>query len=407
MGDSVIWFISKYGVTPSYGNATRQFFLCKYLAKKKKEVILITSQSSNIKKYKKSNKYFSIEEVENFKHYLLKGPQIKLGFSLIRFWSWFVFEWNLLKLTLFRSKLQKPDVIIVSSLSIFTIISGIILKFKFKAKFILEIRDIWPLTLIEIGGFHKYNPVMLILNLIEKAGYLNANAIVGTMPNLIEHVRSTVNKEIPVYCVPQGFDSDNDIEILSSSSKEKLGSLVPNKFSVIYSGTIGSANKIDVILEVASILQSSNIHFYFLGDGPLKDKYEMEYNYLTNITYINPISYYELPLFLNNFDLLICPIGDLSIYKYGISPNKLVDYMRSKRPFIITYNGFPSFVDSEKYCFTVKTNSPNIIAEKILEIMQMAPESLSEMGELAHSIAIKNHDFDVLAEKYIAIINSN
>lgn len=407
MNKSVIWFISKYGVTPSYGNATRQFFLCKYLAKKKLDVVLITSQSSNIKKYIKNNKYYLFEEIDNVKHYLLKGPQIKLGFSLIRFWSWFVFEWNLLKITLLSSKIQKPDVIIVSSLSIFTIISGIILKYKYRAKFILEIRDIWPLTLIEIGGYHKYNPVVLILNLIEKVGYLNANAIVGTMPNLIEHVKSTIHKEVPVYCVPQGFDSDNNIEILSVSSKEKLDSIVPNKFSIIYSGTIGSANKIDIILEVASILQNTNVHFYILGVGPLKEKYQKDYEFLTNITYINPISYYELPLFLNNFDLLICPIGDLSLYKYGISPNKIIDYMRSNRPFIITYKGFPSFEESEKYCFTLNTNSPEIISEKIREIMLIDPEKLSEMGSIAHTMAIKHHDFDVLADRYVNIINNN
>jgi len=176
-----IWYISKYAVSPNFGPPSRQFFFSKYFNIKGYQTVLISSHACGIK-YSTNidfEKYFKIYETEGIKHYLLKGPLISLGFSLKRILSWVQFEWYVFKLGNDIGKKQKPDAIIVSSLSLLTIINGIYFKWKFGCKFILEIRDIWPLTLIEIGSYSRYNPIILFLGFIEQIGYKYSDNIIG------------------------------------------------------------------------------------------------------------------------------------------------------------------------------------------------------------------------------------
>ena len=83
-----ILVISKYAVHPNYGNATRQYFISKYISNKGFDVSLVSSQSSNIKVYKNQKRYFELKTEGNLFFFLLKGPKINLGFSFIRLWSW-------------------------------------------------------------------------------------------------------------------------------------------------------------------------------------------------------------------------------------------------------------------------------------------------------------------------------
>ena len=65
--------------------------------------------------------------------------------------SWLHFEWRLLRSD--GNSLPRPDAIIVSSLSILTILNGLWIRRRYRTRLIFEIRDIWPLTLVEEGGF--------------------------------------------------------------------------------------------------------------------------------------------------------------------------------------------------------------------------------------------------------------
>jgi len=402
----VLWLISKYAVSNKQGNPTRQYFLSYNFAKKGMITSLISSQSSNLKTYNKLSNFYHLEEDGLLKHFLLAGPKINLGFSFLRIWSWIIFEFNLWRLAIWHKKLEKPNVIIVSSLSLLSFISGVLLKWRYGAKLILEVRDIWPLSLVEVGGFSKYNPFVILLKGVEKFGYVNADAIVGTMPNLEEHIREITRKAIPVYFVPQGFEHTQILDQLTSETVNKLELRSNNEFNIIYSGTIGKSNKVELILEIAKALtdKAPAIHFYIMGNGPLKDQLKFDYIALKNVTFIDAIKYYEVPIFLSNFDLLIYPVSDHSIYRFGISPNKIIDYMRSGRPILTIYNGFPSLIKADLYSFNVASQNVDILTAKVLELANLERQILNKLGQNAKLIVERYHSFDALSDKYLMII---
>jgi glycosyltransferase involved in cell wall biosynthesis len=229
------------------------------------------------------------------------------------------------------------------------------------------------------------------------------------MPNLKEHVRKSIKRKTPVYCIPQGYDSDFFVEKLSLASQEKLEKKKKDKFNIIYAGTIGKANNIDLILSVAEklMIKTNKVHFYLLGDGPLKNKYLYESAGLNNVTFIEPVPSAELSLFLSNFNLLICPIPNQSIYRFGISPNKIIDYLRSGRPILFSYDGYPSFINGDRYSFSISADDSELLASKLEAILEMSEDILTEMGRNGLSTVENYHSYNFLTDKYIQIINNS
>ncbi|MCC6289105.1 MAG: glycosyltransferase WbuB, partial [Chitinophagaceae bacterium] len=182
------------------------------MAKKGRNVTLVSSRASHPSYNDKlpdmglSNYY--AYNCENIKGVMVNGAQIEYGFNVKRIWSWLVFELRLLFWGYFQAK-EKPDAVIVSSLSILTFLSGIILKRKYKCSLIVEVRDIWPLTIIESKKWKSTNLFIKFLSFVEKAGYRNADAIVGSMPNLREHVKNVLPESADkVFYVPMGYDQE-------------------------------------------------------------------------------------------------------------------------------------------------------------------------------------------------------
>lgn len=406
MTNNRILFISKYSVAPIYGNPTRQFYISKNLVNKGYKVSLISSQSSGILKYKKQKSNYTFDNFDGVDLYLLKGKKIKLGFSISRIISWLLFEIRIFKLLKQKKELKEVDYIIVSSLSLLTFLTGAILKRHLSAKLIIEVRDIWPLTLISTGSFSKKNIFIKILSKIENIGYKNANAIIGTMPNLKEHINNKLPKlkQKKIFYIPQGYDISayqnaelSETFLLNKSKIKEIG------FNIIYAGTIGKMNKIDEIIQCAKILEDYDINFYLMGDGPLKHYFQSIKS--KNIYFLNSIPKSEVSTFIKMFDLSIFIVDNNPIYKYGISFNKSIDYMVSGIPFVYLYNGYPSLYEEEKYCFKV-TGNVKKLASRIIEISQMNKQILLNMGKQGPEIAKKYHSFDNLAELYIKVFNS-
>lgn len=403
--------ISKYAITPRYGNPTRQFYIAKYLSKLGDNVTLISSQSSSVNQYEKLKNYYHLDEIEHVNCYLMKGDRIQLGFSIKRIISWIFFEWRVLRLCLFSKQIQKPDVILVSSLSLLTFLTGVFLKKRYKCTLVVEVRDIWPLTLIKVGGYSSKNIFVRVLSWIEQMGYKHADAIVGTMPNLKEHIQDTYPKlkDKKVYCIPQGYDPEECVidNKFSENFNANLQLIDHSTFNIIYAGTLGKTNRIDFIIDICKRLKSNNhIKFYILGDGPLLDETKSFARLHSNLVVLDKLAKSEVHSFLSYFDIQLTVIPNSDLYRYGVSSNKLIDYMRSGRPILYAYEGYESLINGNEYAFRVPFDLDTIV-NKIILISEMSKEELTQMGENGKRILEENHKFNVLAARYIHIFEKS
>ncbi|HPH99032.1 MAG TPA: glycosyltransferase family 4 protein, partial [Chitinophagaceae bacterium] len=214
--------------------------------------------------------------------------------------------------------------------------------------------------------------------------------------------------------IPMGFDEEYfsqslkkvDIEYFDNYfSKEHF----KNKFIVGYAGTIGLANGVDQIINAAILLQNTNIIFVILGDGPQKQQliqYVVEKK-IDNVKFHDTVGKQEVQAFLQHCDLLLNPwLKNKIIYKYGISPNKWIDYMYSAKPILVTYDGYQSIINEAGCGKFIEPDNPKKLAEGILEFSAMSNQDRELMGKKGKAFLIKNMSYKILAQKYIDLMNN-
>ena len=325
--------------------------------------------------------------------------------------SWIDFEW---KLFLNSRKLidYEPDTIIVSSLSLLTVINGLILKRKFKnSSIIFEVRDIWPLTLMEEGGYSKYHPAVLFLGFIEKLGYKYYDAIVGTMPNLSEHVENVLNKKVAnVHCIPFGvYPSDyllNNSLILKDDKFIKLKNKTQNSFTIGYAGSIGLSNGLETFVQAIKELQYlKKINIIFLGEGASKDKFEKELSNCSNVTFTGRVEREHVKYYLDLCDVLFIATLPSKVWNFGWSLNKMIDYMISGKPVIAEYDGYRSMINEAESGFFVKSRNVSGLKNKIIELYNMDSKNLKKIGDKGKDWIIKNRSWEKISSDYLRVIN--
>jgi hypothetical protein len=144
-----IWIITKYASSFEEGFESRPFALAKEFAGKGHCCSIISSDSNHFGIYPKYKRIYNVRQNFNLFVLRIRTFKYKKTASLRRIISWIDFEIKLLFAPL--NNFPRPDIIIVSSLSLLTILNGIRLRRLYSAKLIFEIRDIWPLTLIVEG----------------------------------------------------------------------------------------------------------------------------------------------------------------------------------------------------------------------------------------------------------------
>jgi hypothetical protein len=400
-----IWVINQYIETPPDFYGHRHFNLAKYWCELSYNVTLINGSYSHIKVDKTNSqvKNFELKTIsKDLKLLTVKIPKYGTSNSIFRFWNMINFMIKLFFLPL--SKLDVPDIIIVSSTSLFPIINGYFLRKKFKkSKLILEIRDIWPLTLIELNGTSKWHPIVLILGFIEKFGYKKADYITSTLNNADKHIEKIISTPFKFKWIGNGINPEQLSRNINSSIKLPL-----NKFNITYVGTLGTANSMEYLVNAAKKMQNhTDIHFNIIGTGYQKDKLKTLASGLQNITFFGKISNDEVFDIYGQSDALYLSWRYKNIYKYGISANKIFEYLLSAKPIIMSGNHIENdpITMSGAGIVTESENSEEII-QAILKLKKLTLEERIMMGNNGKNYVLKNHNYQILAKNYLDLIES-
>lgn len=400
------WLINQYSSTPDTAMGGRHFYIAQELAKKGHQVYVIAGRYSHLLRNPKqfSEKYFIEEITPNFSFVWINLPEYLEAHSKQRVLNWFKFAWALKGLK--NSILQKPDVILYSSPSPIGSLAAQYLANSFKVPFIFEVRDIWPLTLMELGGYSAGHPLIRLMQWIEDRSYKKAKFLFSNLFNAVEHMQNRGLNKAKFHWIPNG------VSLAEVSAKEPLSvdvfKLLPqDKFIVGYTGTIGIANAIDDLIEAAQLVSHHpDIHFFLVGSG--KEKQEMQNKVqdlkLTNISFIDSIPKKQIQSMLEHFD--VCYIGwqKNPLYKFGIAPNKLPEYLYAGKPIIHAFSGKGDVVQQAKAGITIEAEDPEAIAEAVIHLYQLSNSERSVLGNNGHQYVLQHLEYKMIAEKLESII---
>ncbi len=368
--------------------------------------IVITSDSNNLIDAPQLNSKVETHINNDVTLVWLKTMKYEVAKSSRRVLSWFHFEWNLFCLK--KNELPKPDVIIVSSLSLLTILNGLCLSRKYNCKLVFEIRDIWPLTIVEEGGYSKKNPFVMMLSFVERIGYKYSNLIVGTMPNLGAHVKDVLGYERPVCCIPMGVDAGVLSEQSTVDDNYVNQYLRDDYFNVVHAGTIGITNALEFFFKAAEILKDKEkIRFVIVGDGALKSYFQSEFSHLSNVVFAPKVKKNMVQSVLSHADLVYFSVYKSKVWDYGQSLNKVVDYMLSGKPILASYSGYPSMINEARCGFFTPAEDSISLANEILRLSSIPEAERVQMGLNGKEWIICNRSYRKLASDYLSLLFEN
>ena len=401
MSKKVIWVLNQTAGKPDSGWGERHYNFSKYWIKKGYAVKIISGSYNHlfINQPKTSNKTFTLEEVEDGITFCWVKIPTYDGGSVFKLWSMIVFAFKTIFLK--SSLIEKPAIIIVSSMPIFQILAGIYLKRKFKAeKLFFEIRDLWPLTPMYLSGFSKYHPMVIIMKWIEKYGYKKSDEIISLLPNAHSYINKISGNPSKFHWISNGIDENL---LKTEPLPESILKMIPtNKFIIGYTGTMGMANALEYLIKASLELEENkNIHFVLVGDGYLKAKLMNLTRNSENITFINKINKNQVQNMLKLFDICFIGRNDTKLFDYGVASNKYFDYMLASKPILESSNRIKSPAELSECGIVVNPESSVAIIEGINKLEAMSTKELEKLGEKGYHYVKKYHNFDYLSEKYL------
>ena len=396
MDSKAIWIINQYAGSPKHGMTFRSFFLAKEFIKRHRVTIFSASFSHVMSNPPSVSKTYTEENINGVEYLWLKVPVYKQSKSLSRLISMFIFLYRLFFLNI--KKRDTPDVIIVSSTSPLPIWKAYFWAKRFNAKLIFEVRDIWPLSIMELGGFKKTNPFVVLLQITENFAYKVSDYVVSVLPKAFEHMKHH-GLDLPRFkYIPNGIEIETMI---------KTDEVNKDVFKIGYAGTLGIANALKYLIHAAHLIKESNIEIHLLGNGPEKEALmEMvKDKNISNVYFHDAVPKNKVGIFLSKMDALYIGWHFSKIYRFGISANKLFDYLASAKPIIHSVDAGNDPVLEAKAGISVKPENPKEIADAILKLYKMPESKRNELGQNGRVYVEKYHSYEQLAKQYEYLFN--
>lgn len=398
-----IWVINQFAGNPESGWGERHYYFSKNWIEKGYQVTIISGSYNHVfHKLPNAPRQFNIENYEGTPFCWVKVPNYNPK-SITRFWSFLVFAIKVLFLPI--KKLGKPDIIIVSSMPIFPILTGYWLKKWYKSRALFfEIRDIWPLTLVLLGDVSPKHLAVRFIAWFEKFGYRKADKIVSLLPNAASHFEEIAKAGNKFEYIPNGLDE-------AVLSKEKLPTEIEtkipkDKFIIGYTGTIGLANALEYLVEAAGILQNDpRFYFVIIGDGYLKEELMDKSKDFSNISFFSKIRKNQVAAAISHFDVCFVGRNETPLFKHGVSANKYFDYMLAGKPVLDSNNFIKDPVELSGGGIIVAPDSAETIVRGIIELNNLSELERKIMGEKGRDYVRVNHNIKHLSDLYIKLFD--
>lgn len=398
-----IWIFNHYAVGPNSNGITRHFDLAKELVKLGHRVTIFASSFNHQKRLEekeyKRKELFKKEVYNNVNFYWIKTtPYKKNDIKRIK---------NMLSYTVrafftVKKVEETPDIVIGSLMHPLAALLGYYVANKYKAKFYFEERDLWPQSLIDLGKVSPQNPLVKILSKLELFLYKKADKIIVLFDKAPNYVVSRGIDSKKVIYLPNGISLER-YKSNNGNLPEELQKVFANyqdKFLIVYTGAHSLANYLEAVLDIALMVQkrTNNIQFLLIGDGPAKNllikKATMEG--IKNVKFLPPVEKEYIPSLLKRADAGIIALKNLEVYKWGISLNKMYDYMAAGLP-IIMFTSLKNNVVSDNGLGIVSECKETIV-NKIIELSENR-EMAKEIGQKGYNYVIKYHTWEELSKK--------
>ena len=303
------------------------------------------------------------------------------------------------------ARVFKPDVVIASSTYPMDIWPARRIAKLANAKLVYEVHDLWPLSPMELGRMSKWHPFIMWVQMAEDYAYRHADKVVSILPKAKEYMCSRGMAPQKFVYVPNGVDEEEWAQSadLPQEVKESLDALRAKGLPLVgYAGTHGLSNALDVLLDAASRLKGK-AEVVMVGMGPDREALlaRVASEGLTNVTMLPAIPKQSIPRFLDDVDIAYIGWHPNPLYRFGISPNKLMDYMMAGKPVVHSVSAGNDPVTEAGCGITVPPGDIVAVVDAVLELAAMSQSARNCMGQAGKTAILQNQTYKVLAKRFL------
>jgi glycosyltransferase involved in cell wall biosynthesis len=263
---------------------------------------------------------------------------------------------------------------------------------------------------MELGGYSRRHPFIMLLQAAEDFACRHADAIVSILPKVRPHLEAHGMAPHKLHVVPNGVDpaewEGNKAPLPAGLDAMLDGLRRQGRFIVGYAGTHGVANALETLLDAAHRLRGHPVAIVLAGTGPEKPalmRRAAELG-LDNVHFIDPVAKSQVPALLTHVDVAYIGWRRQPLYRFGISPNKLLDYMMAGRPVIHAVDAGNDPVREAGCGLTVAPDDPQAIVDAVLALQALDAPARAALGRRGRAHVLANHAYPVLAQRFLAAL---
>lgn len=406
-----ILYVDHYAGSISMGMEFRPYYFAKEWQKLGHSVRIIGADYSHLRiKQPIVDKNFAVDQHDQIEYQWIKtlkynGNGSKRAISIFQF---------VFMLWLAAGRIAKdfnPDIVISSSTYPLDAYACNRIAKKAKAKYIHEAHDMWPATLIEMGGMSTKHPFVRLMAISEKYAYSHSEKVVSVLPNTLQHMikhgLSSPEKfvYIPNGIVPEDWETIEELDGEHCKLFDQLHN--DNRFIVGYLGGHALTNALDTFIDAAIKLKNNkDVMFVLIGKGVEKQKLinRVKSEGLNNVVFLPPVRKSQVPAALRNMDALYIGAAASPLYRFGISMNKLYDYMMAGKPIIFGIRAANNEVSEANCGLTIEPESANSLVQAIKILREMDPVERDTLGKNGKSWVLSNRKYEALAKVFLKVM---
>jgi glycosyltransferase involved in cell wall biosynthesis len=409
-----ILYLNHYAGTPALGMEYRPYYLAREWTRLGHRVQMVACATSHVRATAPVHRDHPInapthQDIDGIDYLWFPGPAYQgNGLGRVKnIWAFLRQVWRASRpiATQFR-----PDVVIASSTYPMDIWVARRLARMARAKLVFEVHDLWPLSPIELSGMSPRHPFILLCQKAEDDAYRDADVVVSMLPKVHAHMAGRGLDLKKLHIVPNGITLDEwtgELPALRPDLVDAVAQARARGATVVgYAGSMGLPNALDTLLDAMRQLQAQRapIALVMVGGGHERDRLaaRVQAEGLANVRMLPPIPKAQIPAFLAEIDIAYIGWQRVPIYRFGIAPNKLMDYMMAGCAVLHAVEAGNDPVAEAGCGLTVAPESPDAVAEGLRRMAALTPTERHAMGERGQAFVQAHHTYPVLARRFLA-----
>jgi glycosyltransferase involved in cell wall biosynthesis len=408
-----IWILNHYASPPDKAAATRHYDIGRVLAEQGHDITIFASSFSHFtfrEERLKRNERMRVDYIDGLRFAWIRTTPYSRNDSRRAL--------NMLSYAIGTIRAQRgmprPDVVVGSSPHPAASAAAWLIAAIRRVPFVYEVRDIWPQTLIDMGALREGSLAARVLGWAELFLYCRARMVISLLPCAPDYIaRRGISREKIAY-VPNGIASTPSTDVTLSGDAAELVARITQlrrggRVIAGYVGSHGRANGLDTLVHAARELRDrgeDGIVFVFVGDGPEKEGCQRlaRYHDLHNVIFWRPVPKRSVPALLEALDVMLFSLLDVSVFKYGLSSNKLFDYLAAGRPVVSACAVQETPVNASGGGICVPPEAPGAIADALITLASLGEAGRQAIGDRGKQWVYENHDVIVLAERFLQVL---